>query len=447
MTQSGMSGFTAYTAHLTDTLTRVLSGAPVSDEHLAASLDGEAAHQMRQLVPLSYRREVGAFFTTGRHRAAFGSALSELRADRFLDPACGAGDLLLAASVHLPLGSTLADTLERWGSQLTGWDLHQELIDATRLRLILAATLRHMSSDQRLDLSDASKLIPERAFPTITVGDGLTGIMEAGEQGTVVLLNPPFGTVPAPSDCRWSTGATSRAALFAEAALAGSTPGSQLVAILPDVLRSGSRYHGWRRLVETQTDVVRIEHLGLFDNHTDVDVFLLQAVRRPIGPSSRAVPWWPTRSSAQDRVSDHFEVHVGSVVDNRDPLMGEEHPFLIARDLPPTGTVGVPTRRRRFTGRLFIPPFVVLRRTSRPSSNGEVRAAGVLITGTMPIAVDNHLLVAIPRNGNMTSCHRLLELLATEHTTQLLDDRIRCRHMTVAAIKDLAWTTGLFSPT
>jgi hypothetical protein len=439
MTQSGMSGFTAYTARLADTVTRLFSGAPVSDEHLAASLDGDAAHQMRQLVPLSYRREVGAFFTTGRHRASLGSAIDQLPNDHYLDPACGAGDLLLAASAHLPLGSTFEATLDSWGHRLIGWDLHQELIDAARLRLILAAALRHMSANQRVKLSTVFPFTPSEVFPRVIVSDGLKRLSEAGEQETVLLLNPPFGTVTAPSGCQWSAGATSRAALFAEAALAGLGPGSHLVTILPDVLRSGSRYHGWRRLVEAQTDVHHVEHLGLFDDHTDVDVFLLRAEKRSFGPSSRATPWWPTPSGAQDHVSDHFEVHVGSVVDNRDPHAGTEHPFLTARDLPPTGTVGVPSRTRRFTGRLFSPPFVAIRRTSRPSKDGATRASGVLVTGMTPVAVDNHLLVAIPADGSVASCHRLIELLGREQTTSILNQRIRCRHMTVAAIKDLPW--------
>jgi hypothetical protein len=60
----------------------------------------------------------------------------------------------------------------------------------------------------------------------------------------------------------------------------------------------------------------------------------------------------------------------------------------------------------------------------------------------LPVAVDNHLLVAIPTNDGVASCHRLLELLDTEQTTSMLNGRIRCRHMTVAAIKDLPWPSA-----
>ncbi len=229
---------------------------------------------------------------------------------------------------------------------------------------------------------------------------------------TAIILNPPFGSVQAPRSCNWAQGATSRAALFAESAMKSLAPGSYLVAILPDVLRSGSNYRKWRTTVESVLDIKAIQPLGIFDKHTDVDVFLLVAQADKPSPSAATYEWWPTAPAPLGTVGDRFEVRVGTVVDNRDPRSGAEHPFLVAKDLPSSGIVSSAGRSRRFSGRLFEPPFVVIRRTSRPTSSSNVRAGAVVVSGKVPVAVDNHLIVAIP---------------------------IRCRHLTVGVIRDLPW--------
>ncbi len=119
------SGFGFYANHLSALVRRLLSGGEVSSDEIAASLDGESARQVRNLVPLDYRREIGAFFTTGRHREAFGEALADISVSRYVDPTCGAGDLLLSASNRLPLENTLSGTLKTWSDALIVFK-HQE---------------------------------------------------------------------------------------------------------------------------------------------------------------------------------------------------------------------------------------------------------------------------------------------------------------------------------
>src|SRR5260221_679485 len=89
-----------------------------------AALDGEAGRELRQLVPVEELRAAGAFFT-GPELASRASARlipSVTMKSRILDPACGAGDLLVACAKHLPNGRGLRGTLAGWGRCLMGRD-------------------------------------------------------------------------------------------------------------------------------------------------------------------------------------------------------------------------------------------------------------------------------------------------------------------------------------
>lgn len=68
-----------------------------------------------------------------------------------------------------------------------------------------------------------------------------------------------------------------------------------------------------------------------------------------------------------------------------------------------------------------------------------MRASAVLIRSDEPVAVENHLIVLTPRDGTIKTCKTLLEILACETTTEWLDKRIRCRHLTVGVLKELPW--------
>lgn len=76
---------------------------------LDAALDGQPSAELRRQVPIDVLRETGAFFT-GSAMAKKALRASGLRfgADaKVLDPACGAGDLLVAMVDHLPCSADL----------------------------------------------------------------------------------------------------------------------------------------------------------------------------------------------------------------------------------------------------------------------------------------------------------------------------------------------------
>lgn len=410
-----------------------------------AALNGQAASMLRTLVPRQVRRDTGSFFTTGAVREAFEQLLLPLGVQAhtrtYWDPTCGAGDLLLAAAAQLPLGATPARTLTDWSRRLRGYDLQEPYVAAARMRLVLALLERHRQAG-----SDAP-IAPDRvagAFPLLQLGDGLQELQSRGTSARFrghILLNPPYGMAEVAPSCRWSSGSTSLAATFTAAAAAALRGGGRLTAVLPDVLRSGSRYRAWREELAGLLTVEQIKPHGMFDIHTDVDVFLLSAVRRHRGHSGE-VSWWPEPQAATGRtLEDLFDIRVGPVVDNRDPRTGPQVPYLTARDLPADGEMGLPERVRNFPKRLIAPPFVVMRRTSRPGqgSKGGSRGAGVLVVGDEPVAVDNHLIVASPKSAGIDRCRELLKVLERPETAKWLDERIRCRHLTVTAIRALPW--------
>jgi hypothetical protein len=409
-----------------------------------SALNGQAAQRLRTLVPLTVRREEGAFFTGGDVRQRFAQVL-RMSADGavepavYWDPACGAGDLLLAAVEQLPLKETLSETLAFWGASIRGCDLQPAFVETTKLRLFLAAVSRHRD---RGDVVDVCPSTGVNAFQRVRVADAHELLGSARSVRVTMLMNPPFGSMQAQPDWGWTSGAVSQAAVLALAAAESLANGHRMVAILPDVLRSGSRYARWRSELESLVQIEQIETYGQFDAHTDVDVFIISAARRrkrrSLGPSPL---WWPeTRVGVS--VGDMFEVRVGAVVDNRDPHSGPVVPYLTARGLGVGAAVVKPDRQRAFAGRLVTPPFVAIRRTSRPGvgPGGTGRAAGVLVSGEEPVAVDNHVIVIKPRgDGGEEECRRLISILDTSETSRWLDARIRCRHLTVGVVRAIPW--------
>lgn len=402
-----------------------------------SALNGQAAEQLRALVPRPVRRAEGAFFTGSQVRARFEQLLQD--SPSFWDPACGAGDLLLAAAGRLPLASGMTDTLRHWGKALHGGDLQPSFVQAAKVRLFLLAAARHK---ERGDSIDIDVQAGTNLLRGIKVANAYAQLERRKSYNGTVLLNPPFGTVQAPPDCNWSSGSVSQAALMALTAASKLSIGRQFVAILPDVLRSGSRYTRWRSSLEAILDLDHIDLYGQFDDHTDIDVFLMSGRRRrrSVAGSRTDNLWWPHRSSTST-IGDNFNVGVGTVVDNRDPHSGPNVPFLVARDLGDVMKIGEPDRMRRFSGRLFMPPFVAVRRTSRPGlrSGGSARAAGTLVTGSREIAVDNHIIAVEPRNGSIDECSRLIDVLNSKDTSVWLDNRIRCRHLTVGVVRSIPW--------
>ena len=177
---------------------------------------------------------------------------------------------------------------------------------------------------------------------------------------------------------------------------------------------------------------------GRFDRETDVDVFLLE-----LEASKRRKQLdfdWTGISrgnAAQYKVEDFFSVSVGAVVPFRLDGTGNWLPYAHANALPPWENVRRVEPRVRFTGTSHRPPFVLIRRTSKASY--KIRCVATLVTGQSPVAVDNHLIVAQPRDGRVATCKRLLEILAGASTSIWMDARIRCRHLTVGSVREIPW--------
>lgn len=400
------------------------------------ALDGQPSKVMRRLVPIEILRETGVFFTGSELANRTVELISHdlKQGSSVIDPACGAGDLLLACARHLPVLEDMDATMELWGCNLKGNDLHPQLVRATKARLALLALSRQ---------AQAPSYVPNlnEIFPEIVVKDSLDLHTKLAEADCIA-LNPPYALMPAPDSCTWATGAVSQAAVFVEKCAAESSRGSKMIAILPDVLRTGSRYERWRHRMESLA-IPRSVALGeRFDALTDVHVFVTEMIIGQSG-ATRGQSWWKAMGSwdalATTSVGDRFEVRVGPVVPHRDPIDGPQHAYLHARGLPAWGSIAAGSEHRRYTGTTFVPPFVVVRRTSRPEDRH--RALGTIITGKDPVAVENHLLVLKPKTGLIADCRELLENLRAPETNIWLNERIRCRHLTVSSLRTLPWWT------
>ncbi len=398
---------------------------------VALALDGEPGRQLAGVLSLKTRRRIGAFFT-GRTlaRRAVPHFDSSTLMPVFFDPTCGAGDLLLAAAQRLPVLPSLVATLDFWGSHLTGCDTNKEFVRAAKARLLMMARQRTGDS-VRCEISELNLL-----FPLIRVDNGLTAT-DLFVRASWVIMNPPYGFVKAPKGCNWAAGKLTAAAVFLEASLINSSAGTRITAILPDVLRSGSRFERWRDMVSENSSVGSVRSCGLFDPWADIDVFILDTKKKPFPKKSQNQLWFGRPNKGQILVGDLFDVHVGSVVPHRHPQRGFVVAYLHARSVPSWSQVKRIRERRRFKGRLFEPPFVVIRRTSRPEDGH--RAICTLITGARPVAVENHLIVCSPRNGQVKTCRQLIQRMKRSRTSDWLNSRIRCRHLTVAAIRETPW--------
>src|SRR5438105_8356165 len=232
------------------------------------ALDGEPSRMLRETNTLDNRRRLGSFFTS---KALAELALAKRKFNsnsRIADPACGAGDLLLAVARRLPVRKTLQTTLKYWSENLSGADIRPEFVRLAKARLAILAR-------QRLKDHEPLQRNLSRCFTSIRVKDMLHG-KRGNRRINSILLNPPFGLVAAPKNCTWARGRVNSAALFLQDVLETAQKGTRLIAILPDVLRTGSRYKSWRGHISKLLCITRINQYGVFDAFADVDVFVLE---------------------------------------------------------------------------------------------------------------------------------------------------------------------------
>lgn len=397
------------------------------------ALNGKFSQALRSVVPIATLRSAGAFFT-GRDLA---DRVAELVTEQIrngatiIDPACGAGDLLLACARLLPVDETLSITLDHWGTRLKGWDLYPQFTQAAKARISLLAR-------SRIRNATPPALFRTDFMQGIKVHDGLSPY-NSGDRPCCIVMNPPFTQTSAPNNCCWASGLVSKAALFVDRYLLDSAPGTKIVAILPDVLRTGSRYAKWRSFVEKHASIDLVQVVGRFDALTDVDVFLCKLTVCSAPSERQTNPWLPSigTNTHQDTIGNYFRVSVGSVVPHRNPNTGNVYPYITVRELPPWGKIRADQKSIRYSGTTFRPPFVAVRRNSR--SDNQHRAVGTLIVGTENVAVENHLIVLSPKSGLLSDCSQLLARLHASKTTAWLNERIRCRHLTVPSVRDIPW--------
>lgn len=386
-------------------------------EKAISSINGLAGKELRTRVSLVDRRASGAFFTDSvlglevlsSYKLTFGERV------RFYDPACGAGNLLISVkNQYEKLLSQKQIALEVFGT-----DIHKEFVDASISRLAICDLVHDtLTRDYSRNIIVANGLQQNYFY----------------QNATHIVTNPPFNQVDSPADIKWASGKVSAAALFIDSIIKNVNTGTEIIAILPDVLRSGSRYKKWREYVSKNCEISNVKLLGQFDNYTDIDVFSVMLKKRSIILEEVNDDWSQSVVSLT-KISDLFNVSVGSVVDNRDPHEGIERPYLISKGLEGWTELSNTERSRKYKGKAIEAPFVVIKRTSRHGDSH--RAIATLITIPEPVYVDNHLIVLKPKKGGIRTCKRLLKLLKNHATDNWIDEQIRCRHLTVKVVSQI----------
>ncbi|MER0335907.1 N-6 DNA methylase [Vibrio vulnificus] len=383
---------------------------------------------LRKCLSIEDMREAGSFFT--------GSILAKAVLDSFttpvnseaivLDPTCGAGNLLIVCSRELEVKNTLSATLEIWGKVLWGFDIHDSFIEATKLRLIVEALYRGARKD--CSIENAFNLLSN-----IVCKDAM--LIEADElkQVTHVIMNPPFSDWASPRTNYWKMGKVNAAGVIFDKYLRVLPAGCHISAILPDVLRSGSRYGGFREFANSKLSA-SCKIWGRFNTKTDVDVFLLVGL---ISDMSLTKIHWHKELMEYSKLSEKYDVCIGPLVSYRDPQEGSEYPYIHPKNCPTWGRVDDKDikERRRFKGSVCKPPFIAIKRTSSPSDR--YRAAATIINTKELVAVENHMIVVSPKSGTLRDCKALLNILKSEKTNDFLNNRARMRHLTVRVVKDI----------
>ncbi len=381
---------------------------------------------LREYLSIDEMREVGCFFTGQAlaHKLVASLPNPILSDSIVLDPACGAGNLLIECSRRLPVCDTLSVTLANWGKVLWGYDLYPSFIDAAKLRLIIEAMTRGAQRDCGID--KAFELLPN-----ICVKDALDIHVQDLDKVTHIVINPPFTICESPKINFWKRGKVNSAGVFVDKYVRNLPDGCSLGFILPDVLRSGSRYGLFRDFLDSNIHGAH-SIWGRFNNKTDVDVFIVSGILKR---NNESKDLWKDEARDYIPLSQMFDVRVGPLVAYRDPEVGIEYPYFHAKNSFSWHVLTEATEFRKFSGTVIKPPFVIIKRTSSP--NDRYRAQCAVINMNEYIAVENHMIIASPKSGKVEDCIALLNILKSQETNDFLNNRIRLRHLTVSAIKDI----------
>ncbi|MGR9094550.1 hypothetical protein ACP6ET_05745 [Klebsiella quasipneumoniae] len=247
-----------------------------------------------------------------------------------------------------------------------------------------------------------------------------------------VLINPPYNQSLLKEYKYWSGGKVNLAAVFVDKYITDAKKGMHIVAILPDVLRSGTRYEKWHCAID-QLVSGEIKLKGRFDKKTDVDVFILNGFINDVNLGLN----WVSEKKKYQQLSDYFSVSIGKVVPYRDPQEGEPHAYIYPGLLNSWDEIDsndiASIRRHRSIP--VLPPFITIKRTSSPKDKN--RAGAHLIYGSKPVYVENHLIVIKANDDNIIKYKKLLDHLKSAEVNFFLNDVIRCRHLTVKVVKEI----------
>ncbi len=426
-----MKAYAGYVSHLEKLCEGIVFGSiPKDDVSVISALNGQPARKLQQLVSYEARRESGAFFSGGflanETTQLIDSKLLGCQ-HKIIDPACGAGDLLVDVAKNITITEDFENTMSSWGNIFYGSDLHHEFVMATKARLALTALHKGAALPQRFKGIGTY-------FKNIKQGCGVT-TADIGMDFNYVVMNPPYNLVDTPKGCVWSSGKTNYAAVFFHDYVVKSNVGTRIIAILPEVLRSGARYERWRRIVSKKMLVNKITALGQFEPSIDVNVFLIDALI--VNNNDSTLNWSYPVTNNCSTISSMFDLSIGTVVDYRDSHDGPTVPYLISKDLPKWSIVSHVSHSRRYSRKIIPSPFVVIRRTSRPDDL--FRAVSTIINVDSSVAVDNHLIVLQPKDKSLETCQALLNMLSTKWANDWLNERIRCRHLTISSIAEIPW--------
>lgn len=382
---------------------------------------------LRECLTLDEMREAGSFFTgqllASKVVKSFDRAITSNSI--ILDPTCGAGNLLIECSRMLGTKEKLSETLASWGAVLWGFDIHESFIEATKLRLIIEALNRGVQNDCSVEEAISY-------FKNIRVKDALAVDKVDLLNITHVIMNPPFSIWKSPNKYYWKAGKINAAGIVFDHYLRNLPKTCLIAAILPDVLRSGSRYNLFRDFCSLHL-MAKCTVWGRFNSKTDVDVFILSGYIAVKEALQKIL--WQEELAPYESLSTKFDVCTGPLVAYRDIEIGNEYPYLHSKNTPAWEILVDVSETRKFQGKVIAPPFVLIKRTSSPSD--KFRATATLINLKSMVAIENHLIVVKPKNGSLADCKKIMRVLKSERTNQYLNQIIRLRHLTVGAIKSI----------
>lgn len=305
-----------YSSHLKDKSIQIIDS-PVDLD----SID----EVIRNCLSIEDMREAGTFFTGDELALTAVEGLQNpiTKKSIILDPTCGAGNLLIASSRQLTTTRKLSTTLKSWGKSLYGYDLFPVFIELTKLRIIFEAVSRGAKADCSLDT--AFELLSN-----ITIKDAMSAESSDVNNVTHIISNPPFSLWPSPKRDFWKAGKVNAAAVIFEHYLKILPEGCAISAILPEVLRSGSRYNDWRGFCQAYS-TAQVNIVGKFNTKTDVDVFTFQGIKKN---NLSSIDWMTLDAELGTTISEHFDISVGRLVAYRDPLEGPDYPYIHPRNVP-----------------------------------------------------------------------------------------------------------------